>query len=346
MLCKFEEYYKTLIFMRNSILVFALSLFFISSCVSPKIHNDLVSDYEKNQKNLNQKEKETLRLSDEVEELNSNIVLLKEKISQLKNDSVQNGNSLMNLQNKYDELSAAYDLLTSQNSRQMSEKAKETKRLLEQLEEAQNKLLVKEDELNKLSQSLSDKEDELNKAQKVLDERSARVNELEKIISQKDSLVTAIKTKIQKALSGLEGDGLTIEQRNGKIYISLEEDLLFASGKYVVNQSGIDALNKLSQVLANQVDLKILVEGHTDNIKGSGKAVIKDNWDLSVMRATSVVKILLNNKGLDPLQLTAAGRGEHNPIATNETVEGRKMNRRIDMILSPNLDDLYEILEE
>ena len=124
MLCKFEEYYKTLIFMRNSILVFALSLFFISSCVSPKIHNALISDYDNNQKNLNQKEKETLKLSDEVEELNSNIVLLKEKISQLKNDSVQNGNSLMNLQNKYDELSTAYDLLTSQNSRQMSEKAK------------------------------------------------------------------------------------------------------------------------------------------------------------------------------------------------------------------------------
>ena len=332
--------------MRNSILLFALSLFSVISCVSPKIHNALVSDYENNQKNLNGKEKEILKLSDEVEELNSNIVLLKEKISQLKNDSVQNGNSLEYLQNKYDELSIAYDLLTSKNSRQMSEKAKETKQLLEQLEESQNKLLDKEDQLNKLSQSLSDKEDELNKAQKVLDERSARVNELEKIINQKDSLVTSIKTKIQKALIGLEGDGLTIEQRNGKIYISLEEDLLFASGKYVVNQSGVDALNKLSQAFASQEDLEILVEGHTDNVKGGGKGVIKDNWDLSVMRATSVVKILLNNKGLNPLQLTAAGKGEHNPIATNETVEGRKMNRRIDMILSPNLDDLYEILEE
>jgi len=332
--------------MRNSILLFTLILFFISSCVSPKIHNALVSDYEKKSKNLNQKEKEILKLSDEVSELNSNIVLLKEKIYQLKNDSVQNGNSLVTLQSKYDALSTAYDLLSSKNSRQMSEKAKETKRLLEQLEEAQNKLLAKEDQLNKLSQSLSDKEDELNKAQKVLEERSARVNELEKIINQKDSLVTAIKTKIQKALIGLEGDGLTIEQRNGKIYISLEEDLLFASGKYVVNKSGVDALNKLSQALSSQEDLEILVEGHTDNVKGGGKGVIKDNWDLSVMRATSVVKILLNNKGLNPLQLTAAGRGKHNPIATNETVEGRKMNRRIDMILSPNLDDLYEILEE
>jgi len=332
--------------MRNSILLFTLIFVFINSCVSPKIHNTLVSDYEKNQKNLSQKEKEILELLDETAELNSYISQLKKKIYQLKNDSIQNGNSLITLQNKYDELSTAYDLLTSQNSRQLSEKAKETKRLLEQLEVAHNKLLDKEDQLNKLSQSLIDKESELNKAQEVLEERSARVNELEKIIHQKDSLVTAIKTKVQKALSGLEGDGLTIEQRNRKIYISLEEELLFASGKYAVNQSGIDALNKLSQVLASQVDLEILVEGHTDNVQGSGKGPIKDNWDLSVMRATSVVKILLNNKGLNPLYLTAAGRGEYNPISTNETVEGRKMNRRIDMILAPNLDDLYEILEE
>jgi len=332
--------------MRNSILLFVFSLLFASSCVSPKIHNALVSDFENKQRNLNQKEKENLKLSDEVEELSSTIVLLKNKISQLKNDSTQNGNALKLLQSKYDELNTAYDLLSNQNSRQMSIKAKEAKRLLEQLEEAQTKLLEKEDELNKLSQSLQDKENELNKAQKVLEERSARVSELEKIIRQKDSLVTAIKKKVQKALTGLEGDGLTIEQRNGKIYISLEEDLLFASGKYIVNQTGVSALNKLSAALSSQQDLEILVEGHTDNVKGSGKGVIKDNWDLSVMRATSVVKILLDNKGLNPLQLTAAGRGEHNPIATNESVEGRKMNRRIEMIISPNLDDLYDILEE
>ena len=264
----------------------------------------------------------------------------------MKNDSIQNGNALFVLQNKQDRLNTAYDLLVSQNSRQMSEKAKETKLLLEQLEEAQTKLLKKEDDLNKLSTTLSEKENELNNAQRILEERSARVNELEKIINQKDSLVTAIKNKVQKALTGLEGDGLTIEQRNGKIYISLEEDLLFASGKYVINQTGIAALNKLSGALASQKDIEILVEGHTDNVKGSGRGSIKDNWDLSVMRATSVVKTLLNNKGLDPLQLTAAGRGEHNPIATNETIEGRKINRRIELILSPNLDDLYDILEE
>ncbi len=332
--------------MKNSILLFAISIVFASSCVSPKIHNSLVSENESTKKILEQKEKQVLVLSDEVEELNATVNLLKDKITALKNDSIQNGNALFVLQNKQDRLNTAYDLLVSQNSRQMSEKAKETKLLLEQLEEAQTKLLKKEDDLNKLSATLSEKENELNNAQRILEERSARVNELEKIINQKDSLVTAIKNKVQKALTGLEGDGLTIEQRNGKIYISLEEDLLFASGKYVINQTGVAALNKLSGALASQKDIEILVEGHTDNVKGSGRGSIKDNWDLSVMRATSVVKTLLNNKGLDPLQLTAAGRGEHNPIATNETIEGRKINRRIELILAPNLDDLYDILEE
>ena len=332
--------------MKNLLIVFSLTILTITSCVSPKIHSALVSNFEDTERNLSKIEQENLKLSDQLEEINAKIKLLQEKVYNLRNDSIQNGNSLMLLQDKFDELNTAYDLLVSKNTRQMSEKAKETKLLLEQLDEVQSKLLKKEDELNELSLTLKQKEKELNKAQKDLDARSERVIELEKIIQEKDSSVTAIKKKVQKALTGLEGDGLTIEQRNGKIYISLEEDLLFESGKYIVNQNGVSALNKLSSALANQLDLEILVEGHTDNIQGSGRGAIKDNWDLSVMRATSVVKILLENQAMNPLQLTAAGRGEHNPIATNETPEGRKMNRRIEMIISPSLDDLYDILEE
>ena len=332
--------------MRNLIVLFVLGLLFTSSCVSPKIHNGLLSEYDISQKNLENKEKRILLLSDEVEELKYSVTSLKNKLSKMKSDSIQNGSSLLNLQNKYDDLNTAYDLLSSKNSREMAKQAKETKRLLEQLEEAQNKLLLKEDELNKLSQTLSDRENDLNKSQEDLDARSKRVTELESIINQKDSILTALKNRVSKALKGLEGNGLTIEQRNGKIYISLEEDLLFASGKYNINTDGESALNQLSEVLANQSDIEILVEGHTDNIPLSGSKLIKDNWDLSVMRATSVLKIMLNNKKLNPLQLTAAGRGEHNPIANNDSVEGRKMNRRIEMILSPNLDDLFDLLEE
>ena len=236
--------------------------------------------------------------------------------------------------------------MASKNSRYIADKAKETKKLLEQLEQAQSELFAKEDQLNKLSNSLDVKEQELKKAQEDLEARAQRVAELESIINKKDSMVTALKQSISKALIGLEGEGLTVIQRNGKVYISLEEDLLFASGKYEVNSGGIIALNKLATVLAVQKDLDILVEGHTDSIPLSGKGMVKDNWDLSVMRATNVVKVLLKNPTLDPLQLTAAGRAEFVPIESNKTSDGRGANRRIEMILSPNLDDLFELLEE
>ncbi len=332
--------------MQKSILYIGVLLLGLSACVTPKIHNALIADQESTKLALTSSEKKALALASNLEEKEGTIVSLQTQISELRNDSVQNGKSLVILQNKYDELSDAYDLLTSKNSRYMADKAKETKKLLEQLEEAQTELFAKEDELNKLSNSLDAKENELKLAQEELEARSVRVTELEMIINKKDSIVTALKQSISKALRGLEGEGLTIVQKNGKVYISLEEDLLFASGKYVVNSGGVAALNKLATALSVQKDLEILVEGHTDNIPLSGRGLVKDNWDLSVMRATNVVKVLLQNPSLDPLQLTAAGRAEFMPIAENDTKQGRSANRRIEMILSPNLDDLYNLLEE
>ncbi|MBT4880933.1 MAG: OmpA family protein [Flavobacteriales bacterium] len=332
--------------MQKSILYIGVLLLGLSACVTPKIHNALIADQESTKLALTSSEKKALALASNLEEKEGTIVSLQTQISELRNDSVQNGKSLVILQNKYDELSDAYDLLTSKNSRYMADKAKETKKLLEQLEEAQTELFAKEDELNKLSNSLDAKEQELKIAQEELEARSVRVTELETIINKKDSMVTALKQSISKALRGLEGEGLTIEQRNGKVYISLEEDLLFASGKYTVNSGGVAALNKLATALAPQKDLEILVEGHTDSIPLSGRGLVKDNWDLSVMRATNVVKVLTKNPSLNPLQLTAAGRAEFVPIASNKTKEGRGANRRIEMILSPNLDDLYNLLEE
>ena len=311
----------------------------------PKIHNALLSEHETVSYKLTANEKKVLQLNDALEEKEGKILLLETQLAELRNDSVQNGKALTILQDKYNELSDTYDLLTSKNSRYMADKAKETKKLLEQLEQAQTALFEKEDELNNLSNSLGVKEEELKLAEQELSARSIRVTELETIINRKDSMVTALKKSISKALIGLEGEGLTIEKRNGKVYISLEEDLLFASGKYVVNSGGVTALNKLATALSTQTDLEILVEGHTDNIPLSGKGLVKDNWDLSVMRATNVVKVLTKNQSLNPLQLTAAGRAEFVPIASNETKQGRSSNRRIEMILSPNLDDLFDLLE-
>ncbi len=331
--------------MQKSIIYISILLLAFSSCVTPKIHNALVAEHEKVKTNLTANEKKVLKLNDTLEEKEGTISSIKTQIYELRNDSIQNGKSVVFLQDKYDELSDTYDLLVSKNSRYMAEKAKETKHLLEQLEQLQSELFEKEDDLNKLSISLEAKEEELKLASEELDERSARVIELEKIINKKDSMVTALKESISKALIGLDGEGLTIDQRNGKVYISLEEDLLFASGKYVVNTRGIAALNKLATALAPQKDLEILVEGHTDSIPLSGKGLVTDNWDLSVMRATNVVKVLTKNPSLNPLQLIAAGRSEFVPIASNKTKEGRSENRRIEMILSPNLDDLFKLLE-
>ena len=332
--------------MKKSILHLIAILFLISSCVAPKIHNALLSEHETVNNKLTTNEKKVLQLNDTLEEKEGKILILETQLNELKNDSVQNGNALSLLQNKYNELNDAYDLLTSKSSRYMADKAKETKKLLEQLDQAQSALFAKEDELNNLSKSLVVKEEELRLAEQELSARSQRVTELEIIINRKDSMVTALKKSISKALIGLEGEGLTVEQRNGKVYISLEEDLLFASGKYVVNNGGITALNKLATALAPQTDLEILVEGHTDDIPLIGKGLVKDNWDLSVMRATNVVKVLTKNTSLNPLQLIAAGRAEFTPIASNETKEGRSSNRRIEMILSPNLDDLFDLLEK
>lgn len=331
--------------MKKSILCLSAILLLVSSCVAPKIHNSLLSEHEKANNKLTASEKKVLQLNSALEEKEGKVLIIENQLAELRNDSVQNGKALTILQDRYNELSDTYDLLTSKNSRYMADKAKETKKLLEQLEQAQTALFEKEDELNNLSNSLDVKEEELKLAEQELSARSIRVTELEAIINRKDSMVTALKKSISKALIGLEGEGLTIEQRNGKVYISLEEDLLFASGKYVVNSGGVTALNKLATALSTQTDLEILVEGHTDDIPLSGKGLVKDNWDLSVMRATNVVKVLTKNPSLNPLQLTAAGRAEFVPIASNETKEGRSSNRRIEMILSPNLDDLFDLLE-
>ena len=323
-----------------------LSIFLISSCITPKVYNELLDKHEIAKKNLTKNEKLILELRENLDDKERDITNLNTLVEQLRKDSIALNNDLVSCQKKYDDLSTTYDLLTSKSSRYMAEKAKETKELLSQLETTQSELFAKEDQLNKSTLELEEKERKLLDSQNELELRSLRVAELEAIINRKDSMVTALKQKISKALIGLEGDGLTIEQRNGKVYISFEEDLLFASGKYEINQTGKQALDKLSDALSYQKDLEILVEGHTDSIPLSGRGLVKDNWDLSVMRATSVVKRLTSNTNLDPTQLIAAGRSEFVPISSNETSEGRGENRRIEMILSPNLDDLFKLLEE
>jgi len=164
-------------------------------------------------------------------------------------------------------------------------------------------------------------------------------------LKQKDANLSSLKSSVANALLGFKGEGLSVEQRNGKLYVSLENSLLFASGSWKVNENGNMAITELSKVLAHQKDLQILVEGHTDNVPYNGAGLVKDNWDLSVMRATSIVKILTNNKGLNALNITAAGKGPFSPVVENNSPENRAVNRRIEIILSPNMDELMNLLE-
>jgi chemotaxis protein MotB len=174
--------------------------------------------------------------------------------------------------------------------------------------------------------------------------REARVKELEAALAAKDQALNDIRLKVKQALVGFEGNGLTIEQKNGKIYVSMEDKLLFSSGSTKVQPKGEEALKSISNVLAANTDINVMVEGHTDDVPMKGSGEIKDNWDLSVMRATSVAKILLQNKTIDPKRIVCAGRGEYLPIDTAKTPEARAKNRRTEIILTPKLDELLKVL--
>ncbi|PIQ15436.1 MAG: cell envelope biogenesis protein OmpA [Flavobacteriales bacterium CG18_big_fil_WC_8_21_14_2_50_32_9] len=253
--------------------------------------------------------------------------------------------SLDQMTKNYDNVNATYQLLLDKNNELLAGNKSATEQLMKQLQKTQEELQAQEDALRALEGTLQKKETTLNKLTEELQAREKRVNELESLISRQDSMVNALKNKVKEALLGFENNGLTIEQKNGKVYVSLDESLLFASGSYSVGERGIDALKKLAKVLEQNQEINVLVEGHTDNVPLKGSGDIKDNWDLSVKRATSVVKIITENSKTNPKRLTAAGRGEYFPLDLTNTPEGRKKNRRIEVILTPKLDELFELLE-
>ena len=158
--------------------------------------------------------------------------------------------------------------------------------------------------------------------------------------------MTALKNAISAALTNFEGNGLTVEQRDGKVYVSMENKLLFESGSWTVNTRGREAVIQLGNVLAKNPEIAVLIEGHTDNVVYSGNGNIKNNWDLSTKRATSIVSILTENTKILKENLTAAGRGEFAPIIANSTSEGRSKNRRIEVILTPKLDEISKLLND
>ena len=170
------------------------------------------------------------------------------------------------------------------------------------------------------------------------------MDQLELLISEQKEALLELKKRLSDALLNFEGKGLTVEQRNGKVYISMENKLLFKSGSWNVGSQGQEALGQLGTVLAENPDIVVVIEGHTDNVPFSPKEALESNWDLSTKRATAVVKILLNNESVLPQNLTAAGRSEYVPIAPNNNATGRAVNRRIEIILSPQWDEINALL--
>ena len=284
-------------------------------------------------------------LEEQNKEMQLSIEELNKRINQLVADTSMIGTSLRQMTTNYDNINRTYQLLLDKNNELLAGNKTTTEKLMKELQKAQEDMQAQEDALRTLESSLHKKEENLQRLTAELDARSKRVNELEAMISRKDSLVTALKNKVKDALLGFENNGLTIEQKNGKVYVSLDESLLFSSGSYSVGSKGSDVLKKLAKVLEQNQDINIVVEGHTDNVPLNGKGDIKDNWDLSVKRATSVVKIITENSTVNPKRLTAAGRGEYLPLDMTNTADGRKKNRRIEIILTPKLDELFELLE-
>jgi chemotaxis protein MotB len=180
--------------------------------------------------------------------------------------------------------------------------------------------------------------------QKELDIKGKNLADLRTAIRKQDSITNALRKAVSDALMGFEGKGLTVHMKDGKVYVSLEEKLLFASGKWDVSKDGISALKDLAKVLENNPDINVLIEGHTDNVPLNSQNQVADNWDLSVMRATSIVKILLNNGKINPTRLVASGRGEFLPVEPNTSAANKAKNRRTEIILSPKLDELLQII--
>lgn len=266
-------------------------------------------------------------------------------ISGLQRDTAMSGSNYRTFVSKYDKLNQVNEQLLDKYNRLLSGNIADTKKLSGELQVTQDQLLKKQDELKQLETQLTNQKKNLDALTAELTKREARVAELEGVLKKKDDAVNDLKKKLSDALFGFEGKGLTITQKNGKVYVSMEENLLFASGSTTVETKGVDALKKVAKVLEQNSEINILIEGHTDDVPMAGKGDIKDNWDLSVMRATSIVKIITKNSSVDSRRLTAAGRGEYFPIDTAKTSEARKKNRRTEIILTPKLDELFKVLE-
>ncbi|HLN71715.1 MAG TPA: OmpA family protein [Prolixibacteraceae bacterium] len=314
----------------NKILFFSFIILF-TSCVSMKKYKDLNAKYTTSEST--------------VQALQEDNRLLKVRTTELKSKVDQQAKDLAQMAARLDETALAL------------KNALEGRKRLDQVNadlEAQIKSIKagSSEEIARLMEKLQKTQDDLQKreeilatAQAELEQRSQKMKELQDALTQKDQAVKDLRQKVMNALTGFNNKGLTIQEKNGKVYVSLDEQLLFKTGQWEVDPKGQQALSNLAEVLGQNADINVLVEGHTDDVPMRGTGMVKDNWDLSVMRSTAVTRILLKNKAIDPKRITSAGRGEFFPIDEMKTAEARQKNRRTEIILTPRLDEIFKILE-
>lgn len=271
----------------------------------------------------------------ELTELKGQIASLKEAREILSADTARMGRFVAEADDELSRLRELNDALTDQNGGRLAALNEENRALLEDVGRIRTELQTREDALIALEADLAQRSADL-------EARSARVEELESLLEAREKAAEVLKKRLQSALLGFEGNGLTVEQRDGKVYVSLEAQLLFASGSSIVDDGGREILKKLGDVIATQSDLEIIIEGHTDTDKLSSTSIPRNNWELSVLRSTAVLDIIMSQPGVDPSVLTASGRGEYHPVDP----EDKAKNRRIEVILAPNLDALFDILDE
>ncbi|WP_077152752.1 OmpA family protein [Bacteroides bouchesdurhonensis] len=226
----------------------------------------------------------------------------------------------------------------AQMSAQIKNLMQDTTRMGNSIREFQNMLSSNMTQQEKLNALLNQKKNELN-------ERERTINELQAMIKSQNDKVQQLLNSVKDALLGFSSEELTIREKDGKVYVAMSDKLLFQSGSATLDKRGEEALGKLAQVLNKQTDIDVFIEGHTDN-KPINTAIFKDNWDLSVLRATSVVRILTKKYDVNPLQIQPSGRGEFMPVDDNETAEGRSKNRRTEIIMAPKLDKLFQMLQD
>ncbi len=320
-------------------------LLFAASCVPTRKYREM----ENKKMDLNQERDDLFasneRLTVDNLEMKSKIASIEADLEEIETEQEAVQEEYDKLKDVFDDLSRRYDDLRQSQDALLKGHNRETKRLLAELQSAQQDLIDKEDRLRELEDNATQKMVDLEQLRAELEARNQRLIEVESVMNAKDAQMRALKEAITAALYGFEKEGLSVYTKNGMLYVSMDEKLLFQTGSIEVDPRGVEALKTLAGVLENNRDIKINVEGHTDDVPVRANASYADNWDLSVKRATSIVRIILDNSSIDPRRLTASGRGEFLPIDNTGTAITRQKNRRTEIILTPRLDELYNLLE-